>query len=97
MEVVLDEDWTLVTNNAIDFRGPELSRGAAGLRAGAELHAGLICLSCSEGMDLDLQLDLSEAALDELEMDPDLVNKVLEIHADARGADELTTRRYDPP
>jgi hypothetical protein len=62
---VLDGDWTFVTKNAVDFRGPAASPGSKGLYARADLHAGLICLIGPEHMDLDLQLDLFDRALDE--------------------------------
>ena len=46
-------------------------------------------------MDLDLQLELFEIALDELAGDPNLVNQVLEVTADA--ADEIHILRYALP
>ena len=42
--VILDGDWTFVTKNSIDFRGPDAKRGSKGQYAGVEIHAGLICL-----------------------------------------------------
>jgi hypothetical protein len=66
-------DWTFVTKNSIDFRGPSSSRGSKGQYADAALHAGLTCLKAPEGMDLDLQLELFELALDEVG-DGDLIN-----------------------
>ena len=69
--------------------------GAKGQYAGVALHAGLICLGAADAMDLDLQLELFEVALDELAGDPDLVNQVLEVTADA--ADEIHILRYALP
>jgi hypothetical protein len=46
-------------------------------------------------MDLDVQLELFEQALDELAADKDLVNQVLEITLD--GNDELHILRYRLP
>jgi hypothetical protein len=88
-------DWTFVTKNAVDFRGPADRPGAKGQYAGVALHAGLICLGAADAMDLDLQLELFEVALDELAGDPDLVNQVLEVTADA--ADEIHILRYALP
>lgn len=58
------------------------------------LHAGLVCLNGPEGMDLDMQIELFEQALDELEGDADLVNQVLEITWEENALD---IRRYRLP
>lgn len=92
--VILDGDWTFVTRNSVDFRGPVDTPGVKGQYAGVEIHAGLICLNGPSGMDLDMQLELFEQALDELEADPDLINQVLEITCEE---DALTVRRYSLP
>lgn len=60
------------------------------------LHAGLLCLNGPVGMDLDLQLELFEIALDELDRDGDLVNQVLEITLPESG-DEIEVLRYKLP
>lgn len=75
---IVDGDWTFVTRNSVDFRGPASKPGSRGQYADVAIHAGLICLDGPEGMDLDLQLDLFELALDEIG-GSDLVNQVLEI------------------
>lgn len=93
--IILAGDWTFVTKNAVDFRGPADRPGAKGQYAGVALHAGLICLGAADAMDLDLQLELFEVALDELAGDPELVNQVLEVTADA--ADEIHILRYALP
>jgi hypothetical protein len=91
---ILDGDWTFVTRNAIDFRGPEDRPGTRGQYAGVAIHAGLICLD-GEPLDLDLQIELFEQALDELEgPDADLINQVMEITAEG---DALRIRRYRLP
>jgi hypothetical protein len=94
--VVLDGDWTFVTRNSIDFRGPRHAPGSRGQYADVVLHAGLICLNGPVGMDLDVQLELFEAALDELDGDDDLVNQVLEISLSDSG-DEIEVLRYKLP
>lgn len=59
------------------------------------IHAGLICLNGPEGMDLDMQLELFEHALDELAADSDLINQVLEITLNEN--EELHILRYRLP
>jgi predicted nuclease of predicted toxin-antitoxin system len=51
---VVDEDFTLVTVNARDFRGHDQG-DPGGLYAVIELHAGLICLNFAHNMDLQAQ------------------------------------------
>jgi len=75
---VIDGDWTFVTRNSIDFRGPASKPGSKGQFSDVPIHAGLICLNGPDGMNLDLQLELFEHALNEVG-DGDLVNQVLEV------------------
>ena len=80
MTLVIAEDFTLVTNNSQDFRG----KGAGepgGLHAGESIHAGLICLNCAApgGMDLDMQRELFQVALEQLEGREELINEALEV------------------
>ncbi|RWA75243.1 MAG: hypothetical protein EOQ28_09055 [Mesorhizobium sp.] len=77
--VILDGDWTFVTKNSADFRGPEAAPGSKGQYAGIAIHAGLICLNGPSTMDLGMQLELFEEALNELQANDDLVNQVLEV------------------
>lgn len=80
MTIVLAGDWTFVTRNAFDFRGPANAPGSRGQYQRADIHAGLVCLhGPPEGTDLDLQLELFDAALTELEASQDLTNAVLEV------------------
>jgi len=95
-KVILDGDWTFVTKNSIDFRGPEDAPGSRGQYADVPIHAGLICLNGPPGMDLDLQLELFEVDLDELDRDDDLVNQVLEVNLEDPHA-EIEIRRYRLP
>jgi hypothetical protein len=92
--LVLKDDWTFVTKNSVDFRGPAEKPGAKGQYADVVVHAGLICLNGPPGMDLDMQLELFEQALDELQADADLVNQVLEITMEE---DDIHVRRYQLP
>jgi hypothetical protein len=63
---ILDGDWTFVTRNSIDFRGPSSRPGSRGQYADVEIHAGLVCLNGPDGMDLDVQIEMFEQALDEI-------------------------------
>ena len=92
--VILDGDWTFVTKNSTHFRGPANEPGSKGQYADVAIHAGLICLNGPEGMDLDLQLELFEIALDEVG-NGDLVNEVLEIILGEN--DEVHVLRYALP
>ena len=97
MKVVLDGNWTFVTKNSIDFRGPAAVPGATGQYRAAVLHAGLICLNGPVGMGLDLQVELFETALDELERDADLVNCVLEVTLEKIADGQFKLVRYALP
>lgn len=77
--IILDGDWAFVTKNSVDFRGPTDRRVAKGQYADIALHAGLVCLNGPPGMDLDMQVELFTQALEELDVDGDLVNQVLEV------------------
>lgn len=77
--LILDGDWTFVTKNSVDFRGPAAAPGSKGQYADVAIHAGLVCLNGPMTMDLAMQLELFEEALHELEEDGDLVNQVLEV------------------
>jgi hypothetical protein len=92
--VILNGDWTFVTRNAVDFRGPADRPGSKGQYADVAIHAGLVCLNGPTGMDLDMMIDLFEAALDELDPNADVVNQVLEITADGN---DIHIRRYRLP
>ena len=91
---ILDGDWTFVTRNSIDFRGPAADPGSKGQYADVSIHAGLVCLEGPAGMDLDMQSELFDFALEELAGDGDLVNQVLEI---TMGDDGVHIRRYRLP
>ncbi|WP_029003185.1 DUF5615 family PIN-like protein [Azorhizobium doebereinerae] len=76
---ILAGDWTFVTRNAIDFRGPASAPGSKGQYAGVALHAGLVCLNGPPGLTLSMQCELFAQALEELVAAPDLINQVLDI------------------
>jgi predicted nuclease of predicted toxin-antitoxin system len=82
MELLLEEDFTLVTTNVADFLA---------LFGVEELHAGLICLDSQRRMDLETQRELFRNALASL--GKDLVNQVLEVSEGAEG--EITVALYE--
>ncbi|MFJ6327727.1 MULTISPECIES: DUF5615 family PIN-like protein [Hyphomicrobiales] len=93
--IILQGDWTFVTKNSVDFRGPKETPGSRGQYADVAIHAGLICLNGPPGMDLEMQMELFEQALVELEAEPDLINQVLEVSLEDE--DELRVLRYALP
>ncbi len=88
MRRVIDADFTLVTYNVADFRGPGMA-APGGYYAQQELHPGLVCLSSELPLDLDRQRALFEVALAELAALPDLVNRALEVFEAADGSIEV--------
>src|SRR6266496_3982998 len=95
--MVVDGDWTLVTRNSYDFRGPADAAGSKGEYKKVELHAGLVCLNGPPGMDLPMQRALFAIALDEIESDGDLINKVLEVTLAEPDSEEIAVERYPLP
>lgn len=92
---ILDGDWTFVTRNSVDFRGPASNPGSRGQYADVMIHAGLVCLNGPEGMKVDVQLELFGHALEELAVEEDLINQVLEITLEEN--QELHVLRYRLP
>jgi predicted nuclease of predicted toxin-antitoxin system len=92
--IILQDDWTFVTKNSVDFRGSAEKPGSKGQYADVAIHAGLICLNGPPGMDIDMQLERFEQELDERENIADLVNQFLEISLEE---DAIDIRRYQLP
>ncbi len=97
MTVILVGDWTFVTKNSVDFRGPADAPGSTGQYRKASVHADLICLNGPVGMDLDMQVELFEAALDALDSDSDLINQAIEVALDDADEALLKLVRYALP
>lgn len=93
---ILDGEWTFVTRNSDDFRGPVEDPGSRGQYAGVSLHAGLICLNGPNGMRAALQCELFQAALDELSGEQQFVNEVIEIDLEELDG-EINVTRYPLP
>jgi hypothetical protein len=86
---ILEGDWTFVTNNSIDFRGPADKPGSAGEYADVRLHAGLVCIDAPSGLNLSLQGQLFALILDEFAKNGDLTNQLLEVGVKKDGKVEL--------
>jgi hypothetical protein len=97
LPVILDGDWTFVTRNSVDFRGPANAPGSKGEYRKTNLHAGIVCLNGPPGMDIDMQIELFNVALDALEEDGDLINQVLEITLEDANDAEISVVRYALP
>ena len=83
MQVVLAQDWTLVTNNVVEFR--------ARFRREA-LHAGIVLFLTVARREN--QIAMFRAVLADVAADPEIVNTAIEV--DHRGA-TITVRRYAIP
>jgi hypothetical protein len=70
----VENDYTLVTNNSVDFRGAGHGN-PGGEHARLSIHAGLVCLNSARSMDIDRQRDLFQLVLDELATYTDLINQ----------------------
>ena len=84
LEVVERDGWILITNNAVEFR----SRYRR-----IKLHPGVIFLVPS--VRRQQQLLLFEAAMDDLAINPDLINQALDIAFSEDG--RIAVRRYSLP
>ena len=79
LRIIAAQDWVLVTNNAIEFRGRYRE---------IELHPGVVFLL--PAVRRDAQLRLFEAALERVREHPDLVNKALDVGFDGEGRPVVT-------
>lgn len=79
LRVVAAQDWVLVTNNAIEFRGRYRE---------IDVHPGVVFLM--PAVRRDVQLRLFEAALEHVQGQPDLVNTALDVTLDSEGKPIVT-------
>ena len=84
LKVIAEQDWVLVTNHAIEFRGRYRD---------IELHPGVIFLL--PAVRRAEQLRLFEAALHHVSTDGDMVNRALDVAFDRNRAAIVTA--YDLP
>jgi len=92
---ILAGDWTFITNNGVDFRGPAKNPGSRGVYAGISLHAGLICIDAQSGLNLLRQKYIFELILANLKEHGDLLNQVLQVTVSKNG--ELKIDRHEMP
>jgi hypothetical protein len=93
---ILEGDWTFVTRNSVDFRGPADNPGTKGQYADVPLHAGLICINGPDGMTSEVQCELFQAALEEIGDAEQFINEVIEVNLE--GVDgEYVIERYNLP
>ena len=97
MSVILEGDWTFVTRNADDFRGPPWAPGSRGEYRKTTVHAGLICLNGPSAINRAMQLAMLEAALETFAGADDLINQVIEVTLMDVDAQEMTVDRYTMP
>ena len=72
LKVIAKQDWVLVTNNAIEFRGRYRE---------IEVHPGVVFLL--PAVRRTEQVQLFEAALDRIQSHPDMINRALDVSFDA--------------
>jgi hypothetical protein len=63
-EFILESDWTFVTRNSVDFRGPAATPGRQGQYADVPLHAGLVCINGPERTTAQTETDLFNVVLE---------------------------------
>lgn len=97
ISVILEGDWTFVTRNADDFRGPLWAPGSRGEYRKTTAHAGLICLNGPSAINRVMQLAMLEAALETCAGTDDLINQVIEVTLTDVDAQEMTVDRYAMP
>ena len=93
---IMEGDWTFVTRNSADFRGPAKSPGTKGQCAGVSLHAGLVCIHGPDRLTSKVQRKLFSAVLDALGASQQLVNEVIEVDMEP-GTSEVIIKRYPMP
>lgn len=84
LKVAAEQDWILVTNNAIEFRGRYVNM---------ELHPGVVFLL--PAVRRSEQVRLFEAALQYAQIYPDVINRALDVAFDPNGKAMVTP--YDLP
>jgi predicted nuclease of predicted toxin-antitoxin system len=92
-KLIVDEDWTFVTRNSVDFRGPAGQPGSKGQYADLSIHAGLICINGLGKMTAEIEAKLFSAVLDQIGAAGELVNEVIEVFLD-EDEDKFEIARY---
>ena len=94
-DLILEQDWTFVTRNSVDFRGPAEQPGSKGQYSDVPIHAGLVCMNGPARMSGKIQLELFAAVLDTIQdliqgtspPQEDLVNEVIEVNLAEEGGE----------
>ena len=84
LKVIAEQDWVLVTNNAIEFRGRYRE---------IKLHPGVVFLLPT--VRRPAQIQLFEAALNHVQSSPDMINRALDVSFGPDGA--VVVKAYDLP
>jgi hypothetical protein len=92
-KLIVDEDWTFVTRNSIDFRGPAGQPGSKGQYADLSIHAGLICINGLGRLTAEIETKLFSAVLDQIGAAEELVNEVIEVFL-CEDEDKFEIARY---
>ena len=94
---IIENDWTLVTQNADDFRPGPGSNSRAACFLKYPLHAGLVCLNMPvDSTRVDQQMYFLKA-LAYIGNPGDLVSKALEVDPVIDNPAEVLLREYDFP
>lgn len=83
LRAVAEEDWTLVTNNAIEFRGRYRQLA---------VHPGVVFIV--PAVARPQQIELFSAALDAIDKSPEIMNTALDVSFDGNS---IVVRRYSLP
>ena len=93
-DLILEQDWTFVTRNSVDFRGPADQPGSEGQYANVPIHAGLICINGTGRMTGEIEVELFAAVLDQIGTVEYLVNEVIEVYFGEEEDGEFEIMRY---
>ena len=96
-ELIIEQDWTFVTRNSVDFRGPANQPGSEGQYANVPIHAGLICINGTGRMTGEVEIELFTAVLDQIGAAEYLVNEVIEAYLCEEEDGEFEIVRYSLP
>jgi hypothetical protein len=95
--LILEQDWTFVTRNSVDFRGPADHPGSKGQYSDIQIHAGLVCINGPVRMNAKIQVELFAAVLDRIAPQPELINEVIEVEVPEEGGEFKIIRYPLPP
>jgi hypothetical protein len=79
-DLIIEQDWTFVTRNSVDFRGPADQPGSEGQYTNVPIHAGLICTNGTGRMTGEIKIELFAAVLDRIRRVEYLVNEVTKVY-----------------